>query len=87
MSEPIGGEARPTRRLSEGLQQAALDAAPNSGLRTLAHGFADDLVLIVGSATGLQRFLEVVSQFWEWSGMQIKLDKSVNGPSSRLSTI
>ena len=65
-SEPIGGEARPSRRLSEGLPQATLDTAPNSGptgLRNLVRGFADDLVLMVGSARGLQRFLEVVSQF------------------------
>ena len=48
-----------------------------SGLRTSARGFADDLVLVVGSAAGLQRLLEVVSKFCEWSGMRIKLDKSV----------
>ena len=48
-----------------------------SGLRTSARSITDDVVPVVGSGAGLQRLLELVSKFCEWSGMQIKPDKSV----------
>ena len=48
-----------------------------SGLRTPARGFADDLVLCTESADGMCRLLDVVANFCKWSGMQVKLEKSV----------
>ena len=48
-----------------------------SGLRTPARGFADDLVLCTESAADMGHLLEVVADFCRWSGMQVKLEKSV----------
>ena len=48
-----------------------------SGLRTPARGFADDLALCTESAEGMGRLLGVVADFCRWSGMQVKLEKSV----------
>ena len=48
-----------------------------SGLCTPARGFADDLVLCTESAEGMGRLLEVVADFCHWSGMRVKLEKSV----------
>ena len=48
-----------------------------SGLRTPARGFADDLVLCTESAEAMGRLLEVVADFCKWSGMRVKLEKSV----------
>ena len=48
-----------------------------TGLRTSARGFADDLALVTSSAGGMSRLLQVVADFCEWSGMRIKLEKSV----------
>jgi hypothetical protein len=48
-----------------------------SGLRASARGFADDLVLVAYSAADMSRLLQVVADFCAWSGMRIKLEKSV----------
>ena len=48
-----------------------------SGLRTPSRGFTDDLTLVTSSALDMSRLLCVVSNFCEWSGMRIKLRKSV----------
>ena len=48
-----------------------------SGLRTPARGFADDLVLCTESAAAMGHLLDVVADFCRWSGMQVKLEKSV----------
>ena len=48
-----------------------------SGLRAPARGFADDLVIVVGSGADMSRLLKVVSDFCAWSGMRIKREKSV----------
>ena len=48
-----------------------------SGLRSPARGFADDLTLVCESSSGMSRLLQVVSDFCAWSGMRIKLIKSV----------
>ena len=48
-----------------------------SGLRSPARGFADDLTLVCESPRGMSRLLQVVSDFCAWSGMRIKLVKSV----------
>ena len=47
-----------------------------TGLRTSSRGFADDLALTTGSATGMSRLLSVTSSFCAWSGMRVKLPKS-----------
>ena len=43
-----------------------------TGLRT-----ADDLALITQTAAGMNRLLQVVADFCDWSGMRIKREKSV----------
>ena len=48
-----------------------------TGLRTPARGFADDLVLCTESPEDMSRLLNVVADFCQWSGMRIKLQKSV----------
>ena len=48
-----------------------------TGLRTPSRGFADDLTLVTCSAADMSRLLRVVSNFCEWSGMRVKLQKSV----------
>ena len=48
-----------------------------SGLRTPARGFADDLVLCTESEEGMNRLLNVVADFCRWSGMRVKLEKTV----------
>ena len=48
-----------------------------TGLRAPARGFADDLTLITGSEANLSRLLKVVEEFCKWSGMRVKLAKSV----------
>jgi hypothetical protein len=48
-----------------------------SGLRTPARGFADDLVLCTESEEAMARLLGVVADFCRWSGMRVKLEKSV----------
>ena len=51
-----------------------------TGLRAPARGFADDLTvltLITSSEENMTRLLKVVEEFCGWSGMRIKLTKSV----------
>jgi hypothetical protein len=48
-----------------------------SGLRTPARGFENDLVLCTDTAEGMNRLLIVVADFCRWSGMRIKLEKTV----------
>jgi hypothetical protein len=48
-----------------------------TGLRSPARGFADDLTLVCESPEGMTRLLQVVDDFCEWSGMRIKLKKSL----------
>ncbi len=48
-----------------------------TGLRTPARGFADDLVLCTESPEDMSRLLNIVADFCQWSGMRIKLQKSV----------
>jgi hypothetical protein len=48
-----------------------------SGLRSPAHGFADDLVLITRSCGDMSRLLEAVAGFCAWSWMRITREKSV----------
>ena len=48
-----------------------------AGLKTNSRGFADDLALTTGSEADLQKLLGVVSTFCTWSGMRVKLQKSV----------
>ena len=48
-----------------------------TGLRAPALGFADDLTLITSSEENMTRLLKVVEEFCGWSGMRIKLTKSV----------
>ena len=48
-----------------------------TGLRTPARGFADDLVLCTESPEDMGRLLTVVAGFCQWSGMRVKLQKSI----------
>ncbi len=48
-----------------------------TGLRSPARGFADDLVLCTESAVDMNCLMTVVSNFGLWSGMRVKLAKSV----------
>ena len=48
-----------------------------TGMRSPARGFADDLTLICNSAAGMSRLVQVVADFCNWSGMRIKIAKSV----------
>ena len=48
-----------------------------TGLRSPARGFADNLTLICHSAEGISRLVQVVADFCNWSGMRIKIAKSV----------
>jgi ribonuclease HI len=48
-----------------------------TGLRSPARGFADDLVLCTQSAADMNCLMTVVSNFGHWSGMRVKLAKSV----------
>jgi hypothetical protein len=48
-----------------------------TGLRTPARGFADDLMLCTESPEDMSRLLKIVADFCQWSGMRIKLQKSV----------
>ncbi len=59
------------------LQATGLAHRTVSGLRTLARGFADDLVLCTETAEGMNRLLIVVTDFCRWSGMRVKLEKTV----------
>ena len=47
------------------------------GLRSPAKGFEGNLTLVCGSQHSMSRLLQVVSDFCSWSGMWIKLAKSV----------
>ena len=60
-----------------GLRQSGVGVNTITGLRPNGRGFADDLTLTTGSAAGMQRLLQVVSDFCTWSGMRIKMKKSV----------
>jgi hypothetical protein len=48
-----------------------------SGLRALACGFADDLVLVTRSAADMALLLQVAADLCAWSGMRIKREKSI----------
>ena len=48
-----------------------------TGLNAPSRGFADDLVLVTQTATGMNRLLQVVAAFCSWSGMRIKREKSL----------
>jgi hypothetical protein len=52
-------------------------APPIDRIEDAARGFADDLVLCTESAEDMNRLLAVVSRFCSWSGMKVKLEKSV----------
>ncbi len=48
-----------------------------TGLRSPARGFADDLVLCTQSSADMNCLMTVVSNFGHWSGVRVKLAKSV----------
>ena len=60
-----------------GLRQSGVGHRTITGQRMAGRGFADDLVLSTATAAGMQRLLRVVSDFCCWSGMRVKLQKSV----------
>ena len=60
-----------------GLRATGIAHRLMTGLRTPARGFADDLVLCTESPEDMSRLLNIVADFCHWSGMRIKLQKSV----------
>jgi len=60
-----------------GLRRSGVGHRTVSGQQTTSRGFADDLVLSTTTAGGMQKLLQVVSSFCSWSGMRVKLQKSV----------
>jgi len=63
--------------LLTGLRQSGVGHNTICCKRTNSRGFADDLVLSTATAGGMQRLLQVVSDFCNWSGMRLQLKKSV----------
>ena len=48
-----------------------------TGQQSNNRGFADDVALTTATPDGMQKLLNVVSDFCSWSGMRLKLQKSV----------
>ena len=45
--------------------------------QSAGQGFADDLAVTTATPAGLQKILDVIARFWQWSGMRVKLAKSL----------
>jgi hypothetical protein len=60
-----------------GLRQSGVGVRTVFGLRPNARGFADDLTIAAESPAGMQKLMQVVSRFCSWSGMRVKIQKSV----------
>ena len=60
-----------------GLRQSGVGVRTVSGLMPNSRGFADDLAIMAGSAAGMQKLMQVVSSFCNWTGMKVKMTKSV----------
>ena len=60
-----------------GLRQSGVGFRSVSGLRANSRGFADDVAISTATPAGMMRLLEVVSKFCSWSGMRVKLKKTV----------
>ena len=59
------------------LKKAGVGHRTVQGLRPSSRGFADDLAILTGSASAMNRALQVVADFCRWSGMRLNLTKSV----------
>ena len=60
-----------------GLRQSGVGHRLINGQQTTNRGFADDVALTTATQAGMQKLLDVVSDFCSWSGMRLKLEKSV----------
>lgn len=60
-----------------GLRQSGVGFRTVRGLRAPGRGFADDLTLSTATPAGMQRLLDVTAKFCAWTGMRVKLSKSV----------
>ena len=60
-----------------GLRQSGVGVRTIRGLRAPGRGFADDLTLLCSTEQGMETLVQVVAQFCRWSGMRVKLSKSV----------
>ena len=60
-----------------GLRQSGVGHRTIGGVQSTNRGFADDLVLSTATPAGMQKLLQVVADFCNWSGMRVKLQKSV----------
>ena len=60
-----------------GLRQSGVGFSTVRGLRTPGRGFADDLTLSTATPAGMKKLLDVVARFCTWTGMRVKLTKSV----------
>ena len=63
--------------LLTGLRQSGVGHSTISGLRPASRGFADDLALCTATPGGMQALLNAISRFCSWSGMKVKLTKSI----------
>jgi hypothetical protein len=63
--------------LLTGLRQSGVGVRTVTGLRANSKGYADDLAMCTSTSSGMHKLLQVVSSFCDWSGMRVKLQKSV----------
>ena len=61
------------------MRQSGVGCRTDFGLhwQSAGRGFADDLAVTTATPAGLQKILDVIARFCQWSGMQVKLAKSV----------
>ena len=59
------------------IRQSKVSNRTLRGVLAPGKGFADDLVLMAKSAADMQTLVDVVADFCSWSGMRVKMQKSV----------